>query len=80
MVSVLGSSGVDRGFMPRSGQTKDYKIAICCFSAKHAVLKWKSKDWLGRNQDNMSEWGDMSIRRQLFQWDCFIKIQLSMKV
>jgi hypothetical protein len=26
MVSVLGSSAVDRGFEPRSGQTKDFKI------------------------------------------------------
>ena len=44
MVSVLASSTVDRGFEPRSGQTKDYIIGICCFSAKHAVLKRKSKD------------------------------------
>jgi hypothetical protein len=38
MVSVLTSIAVDRGFEPRSGQTKDYKIGICCFSAKHAAL------------------------------------------
>jgi hypothetical protein len=37
IVSVLASSAVDRGFEPRSGQTKDYEIGICCFSAKHAV-------------------------------------------
>jgi hypothetical protein len=36
MVSTLASSEVDRGFEPWSGQTKDYKIGICCFSAKHA--------------------------------------------
>jgi hypothetical protein len=36
MVSVLASSTVDRGFEPRSGQTKDFKMGICCFSAKHA--------------------------------------------
>jgi hypothetical protein len=36
MVSVLASSAVDHGFEPRSGQTKEYKIGICCFSAKHA--------------------------------------------
>jgi hypothetical protein len=30
MVSVLVSSAVDRWFEPRSGQTKDYKIGICC--------------------------------------------------
>jgi hypothetical protein len=32
MVSVLALSAVDHGFEPRSGQTKDYKIGICCFS------------------------------------------------
>jgi hypothetical protein len=46
MVSVLASSVVDRGFEPRLGQTKDYKIGICCFSAKHVALRRKSKDWL----------------------------------
>jgi len=39
MISVLASSVVDRGFVPRSGQTKDSKIDICCFSAKHAALR-----------------------------------------
>jgi len=36
-------------------------------SAKHAVLRRKSKDWLARNPDNMFEWGDMSIHELLFQ-------------
>jgi hypothetical protein len=67
MVSVLVSNAVDRGFRARSGQTKDYKIGICCFSAKHAALRSKSKDWLARNQNNVSEWSDMSTRRLLFQ-------------
>ena len=61
MVSVLTSSPVDRGLEPRSGQTKDYEIGICCFSAKQAALRREIKDWLTRNQDNVSEWGDMSI-------------------
>ena len=39
MVSVLASSAIDRGFEPRSGQTKDYKIGMCCFSAKHVALR-----------------------------------------
>ena len=38
------SSAVDRGFEPRSGKTKDNKIGICCFSAKHAALRRKSTD------------------------------------
>ena len=54
MVSGLGS-----------GQTKDYKISICCLSAKHAALRRKSG--LAQNQNNVSEWSDMSIRRLLIQ-------------
>ena len=61
MGSMLASSVVDCGFEPSSGHTKDYKISICCFSAKHAALRRKSKDWLALNQDNVSEWRDMSI-------------------
>jgi hypothetical protein len=67
MVNVLAASAVDRGFEPRSGQTKDYEICICYFSANHAVLRRKSKDWLARNQDNVSEWKAMSIRGLLLQ-------------
>ena len=67
MVSMLVSSAVDRGFKPRSIQTKDYKIDICCFSAKYTAIRRKSKDWLARNQNNVSEWSNMSIRRLLFQ-------------
>jgi hypothetical protein len=67
MVGVLASSVVDRGFEPRSGQTKDYRIGICCFSTKYAALRRKSKDWLARNQNNVSEWSDMTIRGLLFQ-------------
>ena len=51
------SSVVDRGFEPRSGQTKDYKIGICYFAAKNTALRRKSKDWLAQNQDKVSQWG-----------------------
>jgi len=61
MVSVLASRAVDRS------QTKDYKVGIFFFSAKHAALRRKSKDWLPQNQINVSEWGDISIRGLLFQ-------------
>ena len=67
MVSVLALSAVDRGFEPRSVQTKDYKIGMCCFSAKHAALRRESKDWLARNQNNVSEWSDVSTRGLLLQ-------------
>ena len=65
MVSVFASSSVDRGFESRSSQNKDYKIGICCFSAKHAALRSKRKYWFARN--NVSEWSDMSTRGLLFQ-------------
>jgi hypothetical protein len=60
MVSMLASSVVDLGFEPRSCQTNDYNNFICCFYAKHAALRTKSKDWLAQNQDDVSEFGDMS--------------------
>ena len=44
MVSMVTSSVVDHGLEPRLGQTKDYNIGICCFSAKHTALRKKSKD------------------------------------
>ena len=80
MASVLASSAIDRGFEPQSGQTKDYKIGICCLYSKHAAWRSKSKDWLTRNQNNVSLWSDMSIHRLLFQWASTMKIQLSVLV
>jgi hypothetical protein len=80
MVSALASSAVDRGLEPRSGQTKDYEIGICCFSDKHAALRRKSKDGLARYQNNMSECGDMPTRGLLFQWASIMKIQRSVLV
>jgi hypothetical protein len=60
-MKILGTS-----FYPWSG---------CCFSAKHATLRRKRKDWLARNQDNVSEWGQhMSIRGPLFHLASTIKI------
>jgi hypothetical protein len=52
MVSVLVSNVVDHGF--ESGRVKP-KISTGCFSAKHTSLKRKRKDWLARNQDNVSK-------------------------
>ena len=62
MVSVLALSVIDCGYEPRSGQTKECKIGICCLSAKNASLRRKSKDWLARNQNNVSKWSDISTR------------------
>ena len=44
VVSVLASSAVCRGLEPRSGQTKDYEIGMCCFSAKQKRTK---TGWFG---------------------------------
>jgi hypothetical protein len=70
---------VDRRFDPMSGQTKDYKIGICCFSAEHAALSSKSKDGLAQNQDNTSEWSNIMTlytHGLLFQVATTKKIQL----
>jgi hypothetical protein len=53
VASALASSAVDRGFEPQSGHTHENKIGICCFTAKHAAFRRKSKDWLARNQDKV---------------------------
>ena len=47
-------------------QTKDYQLVFVAYNAKHAELRKKSKDWLARNQDNVSEFNDMYIRGLLF--------------
>jgi hypothetical protein len=67
IVSVLASGVVDHGFETRLRQIKDYQVGICCFFTKHTALRRKSKDWLALNQDNVSEWGNMSVRGLLFQ-------------
>ena len=69
-------SAVERKFESRLGQTKDYEIAVCYFSAKHTALRRKSKDLLAQNQSNVSEW----IHKLLFQWTSTIKIQISVLV
>ena len=56
-MSKLALSVIGCGFESRSGQTKDYKIGIFYFSANHAALRRKSKDWLAQNQDNVSRVG-----------------------
>ena len=60
-------SVVDLGIELWSGQTNDYELGICCFSANLLELRSKSEDWLAQNLDNVSEWSDMSTHRLLFQ-------------
>jgi len=56
IVSVL-AAGV-RDFQHWSGQR--LHKGICCFSANYTALSSKSKYWLARNQESVSEWDDMS--------------------
>ena len=35
-------------------------MGICCFPAKYVTLRSKNKNWFAQNQDDMSEWSDMS--------------------
>jgi hypothetical protein len=45
-VIMLVLSAVDRGFQPRSGQTKDYNIGICCFSGQlsnFSAIQWQEQ-------------------------------------
>jgi hypothetical protein len=46
MVSTLTSSVVDRAF-EHGGIKPKTKIGMCCFSAKHAVLRVKVKNGIG---------------------------------
>jgi hypothetical protein len=50
-----------------TGQNKDLDIFICCFSAKQVTLISKSKYCLAANQDNVSEWSNMSVRDYCFR-------------
>ena len=61
MTCVLVSSAVDMFSSPGGVKPRIiYKIGICCFSAKHAALRSQNKDWLGRDHNDVSAWGDMS--------------------
>ena len=79
VIMVILSVG-DCQFKPRSVQSKDYIIGIYCLSAKHTVLWSNSQDLLAWNQDDISQWSDMSTSGLLFQGTSTIKIQLSMLV
>jgi hypothetical protein len=74
MVSVLVWIAAYCRFKSRSGQDKDCKIGISCFSIKHAASRRKSKYLLAPNQDNVSEWSDMSTSRLLFHGASTVQI------
>ena len=47
MVSMLALSVLDRWFEPWSGQTKDYKIGIYCFTVEHTAFMEKEQRLFG---------------------------------
>jgi hypothetical protein len=65
MVSALASSVVDRGFEPRSGQTKDYSIGMCSITEKE-------QSCLARNQKSLKipkgQWETYIEEEQTTQW------------
>ena len=63
IVSMLTLSAVGSEFEPRSGQTTEtIKLVFVPSLAKHAKTSW-----LRMNQDNVSEWSNMSTHELLFQ-------------
>jgi hypothetical protein len=52
---MVALSAADRWVEFRLGQANDYTIGICFFFAKHAALRRKSKDWVARNHENVSQ-------------------------
>jgi hypothetical protein len=54
MVSMLTLNAVDPWVLALSSRTKDNKIG------KNAALRSKSRDWSSQNQNNVSEWNDIS--------------------
>jgi hypothetical protein len=67
-------------FEPRSVKPKTIKLifVVSLLSTQHREKK--NKDWLAQNQNNVSEWSDMSTRKLLFQSASTINIQISMLV
>ena len=51
----------------RSDQVKHCNIVVVASPAKDAALGSKSKYWLARHQNNLSEWSYISTGGQLFQ-------------
>jgi hypothetical protein len=49
MVIMFVSSAIGHGFNPWSDQTAGYKLV---FASSHLACR----DWLARNEDNVSEW------------------------
>jgi hypothetical protein len=49
MVYMLSLIAGDLGLQSSWSHTKDYKLGICCFPAKHTSLRRKNNDWLAHS-------------------------------
>ena len=65
---------------PDRVKSKTIKLVFVASPLSMLHLRRKSKDWSARNQNNVSEWSNMSTHGLLFQWATTIKIQLCMLV
>ena len=73
MASMLAWSVVNPAFEPRSCQTKNNKIGICCFSVEHTAIRRKSKSGWLRIRICLNG-ATSSTQGLLFQWASIIKI------
>ena len=69
-VSRLILTAIDHRFNHRSGQIKEYKSSICCFSDKYVASRRKSRDWLAQSVKCIPV-NRMSACGLLFQWANF---------
>jgi len=68
MLSMLDSIVVDHGLEPQWILTnQNYKIDICCFSAKQVALRSKNKYWLLQNLDNVFQ-----VERRIYPKTCSV--------
>jgi hypothetical protein len=51
----------NRHLSPDRVKVKTLNIGICFFSTKHTLLRRKSKGWLSRTHDNVSDLGSVLI-------------------
>jgi hypothetical protein len=49
------------------GRVKQKTIKLVFVASPARSIKEKEQDWLARNQNNVSEWSDMSTHGLLFQ-------------
>ena len=79
-VDIFALIVVDRGVKTLISQINDRNICTCCFTAKHTALSSTNKDWMARNQHNVSEWSELATRVMLLQWVSTMKIKLGVLV